>query len=216
MREYPILMSAPMVRATLSGAKTQTRRIVRPQPVQAMRQYPLMNAPESCYVYSPRGTNREWFDWGRGFDPAIASECPYGGVGDRLWVREAWGEYHYTYGLENTPSSKVIFRADLPNIRNFAGWRPSIHMPKWACRLVLEILSIHVERLQDITEEDARAEGVEKEFRTVVMSPSGCKDYHIPNSYRGGFANLWDEISKREYGWDFNCWVWRIEFKGVV
>lgn len=90
-------------------------------------------------------------------------------------------------------------------------------MPRWASRVTLEITGVRVERVQDISEEDAQAEGVEQEFRTVAMHPSGCKDYHIPLSYRGGFANKWSEISaKRGYSWEMNPFVWVIEFKRAV
>lgn len=192
MRERPIIFSAPMVQAILEGRKTQTRRVLH---------------REKLY-------NGYAFD-----DPRIARACPHGQPGDRLWARETFAvitgvgraphvDDAVEYRADNSPAGEVIGHA--------RAWRPSIFMPRAYSRITLEVVGVRVERVQDISEADARAEGADQEFRTVVYSPAGVKDYHMPVSYRGGFANLWDSINEtRGYGWDTNPWVWVVEFKRI-
>lgn len=134
--------------------------------------------------------------------------CPYGQPGDNLWCKET-----FSGADDQAFKHLVIYRADgEQSVR----WRPSIFMPRWASRITLELTAVRVERVQDISEDDAKAEGVIEQFRAVVLRPDGGPDYHIPNSYRGGFANLWDSLNaKRGFGWDKNPWVWVLTFNRI-
>ena len=142
--------------------------------------------------------------------------CPYGLRGDRLWVRETWA----TYGMEAEPEQDrpLFFRADDDTREGWATpddliWRPAIHMRRWASRITLEITSIRVERVQDISEKDARAEGVTPEFE--MDAASFVRGAPVPAStYVLGFKHVWNEINgARGFGWDVNPWVWVIEFR---
>lgn len=173
MKERPILMSAPMVRAILAGRKTQTRRIMK---------------------MAKRGTG------GPPFQIDGKTVCsPYGVPGDRLWVRESW---------RPRQASTVYYRADSYDYHHDeirAGgtvpqWRPSIHMPRWASRITLEVVAVRVERLQEITYLESVAEG--------VIYDRGFEDP------RDNYRSLWNVINaKRGRGWDENPWVWVIEFR---
>lgn len=169
MKERPINFSDTMVRAILEGRKTQTRRAVK-------------NIKPNDYIDIGPHTEIHVADlWSIG-------RSPYGQPGDRLWVREAWA---------GTRDGRVIYRADpsLDGADIAWPWRPSIHMSRGLSRLTLEITAIRVERIQDITVEDARAEGMQG-ARTL-----------------GDFSELWDSINAaRGYGWEANPWVWVIEF----
>lgn len=173
MKERPILFSGPMVRAILDGRKTQTRRPVKPQPFMAT---PSM------------------------FD---VSKCPLGQPGDRLWVRETWrvrGKHTDGYGADqigfNRSHFSIAYQSDITwNDDIYGKIRPSIHMPRWASRITLEITRVWVERVQDITEEGAIREGMVPLDRS---SPSEM------------FRDTWQSI----YGtWDANPWVWAVEFR---
>jgi len=137
---------------------------------------------------------------------AYPHECPYGRPGDRLWVRETW---------TNENCEEPIYRADGHKI-DWSGkkikWKPSRFMPRWASRITLEILNLGVERLQEITEEDARAEGII--WTQIETSPgSGIfKPYAIEE-----FKHLWNSIySKKGMGWEGNPWVWCISFRRIT
>ena len=192
MSEKPILFSGEMVRAILEGRKTQTRRTVKPK-----------------FLYDP--TDDGWdILWATG-----QLTCPYGEVGDRLWVRETW---HYdshmhelTGGEPDAPDGRylhrLVYRADNPDWQAYGGWRPSIFMPRWACRLELVVKSVRVERLQDIGHSDMKAEGC-----LPPNNAGGSWDY-LRETY---WKPLWDSINaKRGYGWDSNPWVWVVEFDKV-
>lgn len=192
MKERPILFSTPMVRAILDGKKTQTRRVVKPQPIQI-----------------------GWFDHQKGFCAHVSTDdagttyhemvkCPYGQPGDRLWVRETWAP---TFHGED-----CIYAAD-PYVGPFpftGKWRPSIHMPRWASRLTLEIVSVRVERLLKITLSDIWDEGrgmppdiddsIEARQREWVDGPAW-------------YRNLWDSINGKKHPWESNPWVWVVEFR---
>lgn len=217
MTERPILMSGPMVRAILDGRKTQTRRVVKPQPSH-FTPSPNVHHPRHPAAYfdaycnapktgaNPRGMSDRWCWWtpdNRQGPDWI--RCPYGAPGDRLWVRETWGTggyFPWPYG----------YRADG---KEYPGecWRPSIHMPRRASRLTLEVTVVRVERLQAITQADARAEG--------VVDTSGAWD-HVPGGLldtsragpRGAFEALWNSINGAD-SWDANPWVWVVEFRRV-
>lgn len=206
MSERPILFSAPMVRAILGGRKTQTRRIVKPQP-------PADCAPIRVGEFHPTVIDR-WGDEAPGasifgaydLDGEWGVRCPYGQPGDLLWVREAWAR--------DDEDGCVMYRADVgkggdaddwergrvegaPRYR----WRPSIHMPRWASRITLEIVAVRVERLNDISEADAEAEGAG--IPLVGHDDDFC---------RWEFRALWESINDPG-SWPANSWVWVIEFK---
>jgi hypothetical protein len=186
MRERPILMSGPLVREILAGRKTVTRRPVKPQP-QPNGGAGLHSVAPYC---NPDG------DWawvlaatGHG-SGGNAFPCPYGHPGDRLWVRET-----HAHGTMNGGGRQwVRYRAtDEGSLPAGAHWTPSIHLPRALARLVLDVLGVRVERLHEITDEDARREGV---------------------ADRAAFVAKWHEIYGAE-SWDENPWVWRIEFRRV-
>jgi hypothetical protein len=203
VKERPILFSGPMVRALLDGRKTQTRRAVK---------FPLKVPGVECSVndceLAPPAT------W-----------CPYGQPGGRLWVRET-----FSYALDNS----VVYRADPPSDRQevaaaLVGWKPSIFMPREHCRLMLEIVAVRCERVQEITEADALAEGVEMrkpayyEFGSLIMigdHNKGIERFAKVQGARAEFAFLINTVNKRrapnQQGvWEANPWVWVIEFKVV-
>ena len=171
-KEHPIIFSGPMVRAMLSGTKTQTRRIVQPQ-------------PSSGLIV---GEGFWWWQggrcWRRQEDLVIELRATARWkIGDRLWVRETW--------QMNEPPSGAIYRADDVAGHIDSGWRPSIFMPRWASRITLEVTAVRVERLQDITEEDATREGCTCRFH---------------------FRQVWDRINGKRGSWASNPWVWVISF----
>lgn len=197
MKERPILFSAPMVRAILEGRKTQTRRVMKPQPFWGERQG--LQSAGWCFS-SPKVALLSWP--GDKLTEALKSHCPYGQRGDRLWVRETFlvDDNRRIPKTATRKNFEVDYKAtseDSPHWR----WRPSIHMPRWASRITLEITGIRVERLQDISEADAHAEGVT--IRSVTHYDGQAKDY---------FFALWEKINGLE-SWAANPWVWVIEFK---
>lgn len=205
MKERPILMSAPMVLALLSGAKTQTRRLVKPQPVQ--------------------------FHSDAKVGPVDLPRCPYGLAGDRLWVREAFARDYFSAAPYEEPTKRHGYRADwtsraadvVPEPR----WTPSIHMPRWASRIDLEVTGVRVERLQDISEADAVAEGADSMTASRAMwrgsaSLDGCARAGYPDAPRNTadwtprdcFRLLWGAINGPE-SWSANPWTWVVEFRRV-
>ena len=218
MTERPIIFNGDMVRAILRGEKTQTRRPVKPQPATGCI-YSINGAHNAALHLTDAGCQvRYILPTGRSKDHLLL--CPFGQPGDRLWGRETFREY---YPKEGWPAPKALYKADgIARLEDTETgktipWRPSIHMPRSLSRITLEITDINVERVQDITEDDARAEGVMPEFRTVVARSDGGPDYHIPCSYRGGFANLWDALYAKRPGlsWGNNPWVWVLTFKQI-
>lgn len=178
IKERPIIFNGAMVRAILAGEKTQTRRVVKPQP----------GGMDSYY--------------GKDFRKDFSGrKCPYGKPGDRLWVRETWGVGHnydaippnLLRGLEANTHYRAM-NIEIAEVVDPIKWRPSIHMPRELSRILLEVTAVRVERLQDISEKDAKAEGL-------------CKT--------SSFRTLWDSINAKKYPWDSNPWVWAITFKVV-
>ena len=207
MRERPILFNGAMVRAILAGQKTQTRRAVKPDgAVDVVRFIGADNQPTG--------------EFGWCSNPSLIKHhirCPFGQPGDRLWVRESFTDLRGT-GIEHRPNidgpiQRYAHSADtLPGspgdyARKDYGikWRPSIHMPHEACRLVLEITAVRVERLQAISEADAVAEGLsQSESGSWLPGPCDHPEW--------AFHQLWAQVYG-EPAWEANPWVWVIEFK---
>lgn len=197
MKERPILFSSPMVRAILDGSKTMTRRAVK-------------------------GYAQEWLS-DDGFTPEFVADpknhlCPYGKPGDRLWCRETWSAFDgnaIRYAADNVTR---VFPVSWPQSAAIHGLharhgnkrRPSIHMPRWASRILLEIVSVRVERLQDISEDDARAEGIAVDGNGHAVRD----DAYNYGSARTAFAELWESINGAG-SWAANPWVWVAEFRRV-
>lgn len=199
MKERPILFSGPMVSAILAGQKTQTRRSAR---------Y-VDTVDEGVPFRSTHLATRERLP------------CPYGAPGDHLWVRETWGlTTHYD---TRAPSSiftcerktMVRYRADDVHegaLLSWGRWRPSLYMPRWASRITLEVTGVRVERLQDISEEDARAEGVfAAGFGTWLKEAE-----RQSGDGRYMFRSLWDSINGERAPWSSNPWVWAVSFERVA
>ncbi|WP_277381584.1 hypothetical protein [Stenotrophomonas maltophilia] len=211
-KERPILFNGTMVRAILAGAKTQTRRVVKPQPVFDTRF-------RSRFRVDGRGS-MSYRQVSTDAPAALLGEiCPFGKPGDRLWVRETWmdlkgtGIEHwdpatgqptrYAYGADSPPGS-----ASDEARKDFGlKWRPSIHMPRWACRLVLEITDVRVEPLQAISKADAITEGL-TQTEAGGWLPGPC------DHPEWAFHQLWNQVYG-ESSWDSNPWVWAITFKRI-
>jgi len=203
-KERPILMSTPMVRAILEGRKTQTRRVVNPQS--------MFDGREAIVKRFPNQTG-----------------SPYGAVGDGMWCRETWRECGSIQNCDDSiPSDGFLCSPDRCRYKADAEWdgpwRPSIFMPRWACRLTLEVTAVRVERLQDITEDDARAEGIRQNGDDPATATYDLPEwgYHYLTA-RNAFLSLWDSINadrkdaktgeRLPYAWRDNPWVWCISFR---
>lgn len=207
-REIPIIFNGDMVRAILSGQKTQTRRPVKVQ---------------------PHGAG-SWVQHGDKWafpnvNPYCSARCPFGQPGDLLWVRETWSQIDDTeFGGERWIDYRATPKYPESSGRRPAGWddepentplrwRPSIHMPRWASRILLRVTAVRVERVQDISERDAVAEGVEP-----VLDGYKCYDddkYGFFSCAINSYDSLWSSIYGPE-SWDANPWVWVIEFERVT
>lgn len=223
MKERPILFNADMVRALLDGRKTQTRRIVKPQP-------PETHSFGGYVIEASSRKNEGKFKWGikKGeyhFADSIYVRCPYGQPGDRLWVRESfWGCDLPGYGdqpcvvYDNEWQGKE-YKPEQPRpwARKF-GRIPSIHMPKDCSRILLEIVSVRVERLQDISEADAMAEGIDlpegETYRDYAVKPEDNEGHDYYFCPQDSFISLWEKINGLE-SCKANPWVWVVEFKRV-
>lgn len=198
-RERPILFSAPMVRAILAGTKTQTRRVAKIDSV-------AYGKPVQWVSVAPCTTG------------IMEVRCPYGEPGDRLWVRESFSGAR-AYETRGYPlrewGNKIFYWADgQPRSGDWTRPRPSIHMPRSLSRITLEITGVRVEKLQEISEADAVAEGTPCYVCGRVMDGLGEDDCHCfhtkarPSDYRA----LWEQINGRG-SWDANPWVWVLEFR---
>ena len=225
MRERGMIFNAEMVRAILDGRKTQTRRVIVPSMRTADTQFELHQQPDGSWM--PMHTFNEGSFDKTGSERPI--KCPFGAVGDRLWVRETWADVNH----EGCPA--VAYRAngevrDLceddgdetdPNLEKYrfanwypdlmsgteGTWTPSIHMPRWASRITLEITGVRVERLSSMTEEDARAEG-------CMGGHDSIPGYMYSATPHEHFHHLWTSIYGED-SWQVNPWVWVVEFKRV-
>lgn len=234
MKERPIIFNGPMVQAILAGRKTQTRRVVKTQPSRRANLVSMEDGEARfCEGEHPKHHHCEEYD-----EPAF---CPYGKPGDRLWVREkfkpvasgqvrdGYGEVRYGWAYESDGvvawdlgTTKIYDLTNQPPTGHMqfrtTPWKPSIHMPRRASRITLEITAVRVERLQDITEEDAKAQGL-----MFHESTGGCPNWAAPDAGewqtnpRQAFRELWESIRRPGSwdGWDANPWVWAVEFKRV-
>ncbi|WP_128805057.1 hypothetical protein [Klebsiella grimontii] len=236
MKERGMVFNGEMVRAILDGRKTQTRRIMAPQPADDI---------ERCIFPNPEAIGwKSSLRHKRG--STTAHFCHYGKPGDRIWVRETFQGPLFDYDLmdsyckDSTPFEKpefCVYKADGVPAPEFydaddelhCRWRPSIHMPRWASRILLEITDVRVERLNAISEEDAQREGVHTEVwdQTVVARNYAAIDeffqfwsedmphyVEMNQLHQSSFRSLWESIYGEE-SWQANPWVWVIEFKRV-
>ena len=191
--ERPIIFSDASIRQILEGRKTQTRRALRRQPRYSIRKD--INSP-SGFSYTDQND----------MPAAPVLKCPYGKVGDRLWVREWWTTEHRAFDGEpsekfksqaESRSERLYFRVDSPDAHDSRYWRNPLFMPRWASRLMVELTGIRLETLHSISGDDVLAEGC-----------SG-NDWHE-------YAELWDHLNaKRGYDWESNPWVWVLEFRRI-
>jgi hypothetical protein len=236
-----VIFKGPLVRAILAGTKTQTRRLMKPQPysngrwdrdAQDLVCHNDYLPPSALLLDVGRGKNAFTTSDQEEGDEGLARHCPYGRVGDRLWVRETWrpqpatdrgytpdsGDVWVTYaadGCERLFGDAVIGDAWTMPMAAARGNVPPIHMPRWASRLTLEITSVRVERLQSISEEDARAEGIAHTPFSAIGAQSGYGPSMRTTAVQA-FAELWDEINGKRAPWSSNPWVWAISFRKVT
>lgn len=203
VKERPILFSGPMVRALLDGRKTQTRRVVKPQPPEGARYSGIHYAsyePSSHFFNSPSGPAKR--------------RCPYGEEGDQLWVRETFAfisDCRHDDPGAAALAANAFYRADeMVDCGDITRWRPSIHMPRWASRLTLEITDVRVERLLDCSDADAQAEGL-----MWVTPGMWSVDRTLPiigHDARRVYFELWDHINGSGTA-AANPWVWAVSFR---
>lgn len=219
-----MIFNAEMVRAILDGRKTQTRRLMKIQPKPCNHS----NWPEHSPITQWKSDSTGWYCGvcanGISIDHrqrAKAIVCPFGAIGDRIWVRETWAEAgagapdlqlyranypeHVPSHYENVPPAEDI------------RWTPSIHMPRWASRILLEITDVRVERLNSISEEDCWAEGIEAVdglFENTEIIDMALKIGCCVEDSKPMFALLWQSIYGAD-SWQANPWVWVIEFKRI-
>lgn len=232
MKSRPILFSGHMVRALLDGSKTQTRRVGKIQSLdfvglkaEAVRHATLGYQIQATYdAYPGRGTARH----------AICA-CPFGQPGDQLWVRETWNWFDPDSIPTDRAGPRAIFTGNqgnrsIPWVAAYAAdghlpypgyegrdhWRPSIHMPRWASRITLEITGVRVERLQDISEADAMAEGCTKNHNGYYWGgPHAVSGRKQMATAKSAYRDLWESINGPS-SWDVNPWVWVLEFKRIA
>ncbi|HDT2074705.1 MULTISPECIES: hypothetical protein [Enterobacter] len=193
MKERGMIFNSEMVRAILDGRKTQTRRIIKPQPV-------MYEPGQSIHVSDMIND---------------ALRCPFGSVGDRIWVRETWAEAgagapDLKLYRANYPEHVPAHYENVPPVDEIR-WTPSIHMPRWASRITLEIVGVRVERLQDISQADAVAEGAPQSHPSI---DAVSQQHGFPDFSRSWYGQTWQSIYGAE-SWQFNPWVWVIEFKRI-
>lgn len=218
-KERPILFSAPMVRALLAGTKTQTRRMVKPQPE---ARNTVFNPPDGEWAWWHKKLDAGHLHTGRAaIERLMEPLCPYGKPGDRLWVRETFAKIDG----QTQPWIETDYRATYTHgdrLGDSLGikkrWTPAIHMPRSASRITLKITAVRVERLQEISEADCRAEGIREHHLNGVrhwdngtgVLMIGTGGVRIDHAYR----SLWESINGAG-SWDVNPWVWVIEFRRI-
>ena len=204
MKERPIIFSSEMVKAILEDRKTQTRRVLKRQ--STTNEIPYLR-PDELYIHTSN----------RGVGMGLPFKCPYK-VGDRLWVREKYqlssGDFAPTIEEELTKKPHPLYYAsDNPRYRDKDKWKSPIFMPRKYSRITLEITDVRVEGVQDISEEDAFAEGCDCRD-TGPLQFSGPIIVYKTNKAK--FKNLWNSIHKKEHRWEDNPWVWVISFKRLA
>lgn len=195
MKERPIIFSGEMIQAILDGRKTMTRRPVKPQPT----------PHNGGWVWEPIGGMMAVAS-GKIYFSKIKSRCPYGQPGDGLWVRETFA----TTSESSATFNDCEYKADIRR-KSMHKWTSPLFMPRWASRITLEIVNVRVERLQEITRSDIRAEG-------LIVPKEYCSDdleYNYRQWLGDEFKRLWNSLytKKPEFQWKANPWVWVVEFK---
>jgi len=218
MQTKPILMSGPLVRALLDGTKTQTRRVMKPQPDDLEGEPVYHDAAEGPHWYPPTKIGRDGTEYPGDevfgishVDGEWGVSCPYQ-PGMYLWVRETWQiferfadcatiRYRASEGRSNTELEE---RRSVSLARDYdtSKWRPSIHMPRWASRLTLYVTDVRAERLQGIGDTDIRSEGFGLDGDAVAWGAD----------LRGEFADLWNSLHSEQHQWNANPWVWVVTF----
>jgi hypothetical protein len=246
-KERPIIFSGPMVRAILEGRKTQTRRVVKPQPTWGPSQFG--GDYEGWNWTAPNGVRYTFVESNGGHDASMRGHCPYGRTGDRLWVREAFRTK--AYGAADEIELQYLASID-PGWSKARGWtayteyfacaklrsaewvnRPSIFLPRWASRITLEVTGVRVERLQEIADEDIRAEGIQVRRFEYWWDDRGPRPGEIPSvgygpeklalgvmestesaALRRAFRQGWNALNaKRGFSWESNPFVWVVSFR---
>lgn len=208
IKERPILMCGPMVRATLVDIKTQTRRLVKPQP---------------NWVWSKPPVGVEG---GRWVSHGCVSDlrCPHGSAGDHLWVKETWQHEDGSCDDHKCGQPTHIFYKATESYPESMKWRSSIYMPRWASRITIEITSVRVQRVQEISEEDARAEGIREVTKDGVVKKYCVYDMgdrssvpwaEMPRTAVEAYRALWETING-EGSWAKNPWVWILGFRRIT
>ena len=233
MTERPILFSGPMVRAILDGRKTQTRRVLKPQP----RLFEIDDKGTPCQVGVLQVQGRAYNQLTLGSDKAgvIPSEPRLHSVGDTLWVRENWNIFMCSRDAEVSWPLKTIPKTDPSKDEDEDGsqrhnialdyaatskeggpWRPSIHMPRWASRVILMVTGVKVERLQNISEADAIAEGIlaHEPTQDDPAEYAAAEGRLIYNDPREAFCDLWTSINGAD-SWKANPWVVAYSFQRI-
>ncbi|HDH1373442.1 TPA: hypothetical protein PIT97_002063 [Klebsiella quasipneumoniae subsp. similipneumoniae] len=219
MKERGVIFNGEMVRAILHGRKTQTRRIVKGTDgaVKFCKEWDI-NGEEIFVVLGEKDHT--------GMNPVLgALSCPFGAVGDRIWVREAFRVHSLATNVatlaykasERNSWTEQTHRVPVAVCNKPATpekWTPSLHMPRWASRILLEITDVRVERLNAISEEDARAEGIIDGGCLNCGEPEPCGCANPEPDATDAFAYLWQSIYGQE-SWNADPWVWVIEFKRV-
>lgn len=217
----PILFSTPMVQAILSGTKTQTRRIIRPQPCQEATKF-------NKFIYSD---DTGWeARFANDSSPAVCDRKVHIVIGHTLWVRETWERFdcsccegdYYTGECFSVPDKNegcYLYKAS-HEIRGDARWHPSIHMPREAARIFLRVTDVRVERVQELSVDDCIEEGVEVEWSESLPKPSymslAYAERRVKPAFQTAYRELWDSLNaKRGYSWTANPWVWVYKFVRV-
>lgn len=210
MKQRPILFSGPMVRAILEGRKTQTRRVITPQPITIPESLSGNLICEESLIWPTGkqqpipGGNKPPFGPNLKIWINIETCNPFGRPGDRLWVKE-------TFWIDEDDQPVCFYAAT--DARSDIKLKPSIFMPRELSRITLEITGVRVERLQEITYKDCEAEGLTHVGRAAWTCPGWDGD-PFPEGYRG-YQWLWDSINGKKHPWKNNPWVWVIEFKRI-
>lgn len=217
IKERPIIFCGDMVREILDGRKTQTRRVIKPQPDYSILKHGIDLEVHRCPILGSTHLPCEWGLYGQPYYPSAVPcfgyNCPYGKPGERLWVRETWrlgGHYHDFTAKDVREAAEfgshelcdhLHYKAEEPE--PYHQWRSSIHMPRWASRITLEVTDVRMGRVQGITTSDIIDEG----------TPGHATDAWL---WGDRYRDLWNSINaKRGYSWESNPLVWAITFKRI-